>query len=169
MQHLVSSLPSFVAPCYLLHNFCTTDQCTLRCFRAAAMVRALPVQHLQAAFTANAELPRSLPPLPCAHCAAQFVHREPAVAVRGNTAACFGRVTERTFTPRALFLKPTMGLASLPLSFGELRCRIFSRVRSCAGLMHSFKASARTALSLWQIVLVHLTPTSGSSRPADNI
>ena len=119
MQHLVSSLPSFVAPCYLLHTFCTTDQCTLRCFRAAAMVRALPVQHLQAAFTANAELPRSLPPLPCAHCAAQFVHREPAVAVRGNTAACFGRVTERTFTPRALFLKPTMGLASLPLSFGN--------------------------------------------------
>ena len=82
---------------------------------------------------------------------------------------CVLRPRHPHFHPPALFLKPTMGLASLPLSFGELRCRIFSRVRSCAGFMHSFKASARAALSLWQIVLVHLTPTSGSSRPADNI
>ena len=162
--HLTSSSSSSCC-CTTQHCFRTTGtHCTLFLRQQWAVP---PLQHLQAAFTANAELPRSLVRCLAALCTGS--RQWPYVETLETLLHASAQPRHPHFHPPALFLKPTMGLASLPLSFGELRCGIFSRVRSCAGFMHSFKASARAALSLWKIVLVHLTPTSGSSRPADNI
>ena len=129
--------------CSALHNpqlfsHCTLNtHCTTRCIAHSPLFARLqwavpPLQHLQAAFTANAELPRSLVRCLAAAllCTGSRQQWNPYVETL-ETLLHASAQRHPHFHPPALFLKPTMGLASLPLSFGELRCGIFSRVRSC--------------------------------------
>ena len=142
MQDVARSLPSFVAPSYLLlillHSRALFSHTAQRAPTAHSPLflrqqwAVPPLQHLQAAFTANAELPRSLVRCLAAAllCTGSRQQWNPYVETL-ETLLHASAQRHPHFHPPALFLKPTMGLASLPLSFGELRCGIFSRVRSC--------------------------------------